>query len=199
MIPPKRSADVDRFSNGLPISELGRRVREGRQRLGLTLQDLADATRVSRSMLSEIERGAKVPTVLVLDRVAAALRSSVAQLLDEHHSEPAVVIRAGEQRVETENEWTWRLLSPALPDRTTQFIRAVAPASSDGPEFPAHATGSREWLALERGRLRVRVGPEVIDLDAGDSVSFVGDLPHRISNPGDSQALYFLIIDYSAP
>ena len=96
MSPSKRSADVDRFSSGLPVSELGRRVRAGRQRLGLTLQDLADAARVSRSMLSEIERGTKVPTVLVLDRVAGALRSSVAQLLDGHRSEPAVVVRVGE-------------------------------------------------------------------------------------------------------
>ena len=165
----------------------------------MTLEDLAAAAQVSRSMLSEIERGAKVPTVLVLDRVAGALRSSVAQLLDEQRDEPAVVIRAGEQRVETENGWTWRLLSPALLDRNTQFVRVVAPASSDGPDFPAHAAGSREWLAVERGRLRVRVGSEELDLQAGDSVSFAGDLPHRISNPGASEALYYLVIDYSAP
>lgn len=150
-------------------------------------------------MVSEIERGAKVPTVLVLDRVAGALRSSVAQLLDEHRSEPAVVVRADEQRVEIENEWTWRLLSPALPDRSTQFVRVVAPPGSDGPEFPAHAAGSREWLAVERGRLRVAVGSEVVELEAGDAVSFVGDLAHRISNPGDDEAIYFLVIDYSAP
>ncbi|WP_168170443.1 helix-turn-helix domain-containing protein [Pseudonocardia sp. EC080625-04] len=199
MIPSKRSGDVDRFSNGLPVRELGRRVREARQRHGLILQDLADAAGVSRSMLSEIERGAKMPTVLVLDRVAGALGSSVAQLLDEHRNESAVVIREDDQRVEAENGWTWRLLSPALPGRSTQFVRVVAPPNSDGPEFPAHVAGSREWLALERGRLRVVVGSEVVDLEAGDAVSFVGDVGHRISNPGAAEAMYFLVTDYSAP
>ncbi|TDN75433.1 XRE family transcriptional regulator [Pseudonocardia autotrophica] len=183
----------------MPVSELGRRVREGRQRRGLTLQGLADAAGVSRSMLSEIERGAKMPTVLVLDRVAGALGSSVAQLLDGHRSESAVVIRADDQRVEVEDGWTWRLLSPALPDRSTQVVRVVAPPNCDGPEFPAHAAGSREWLALEHGRLRITVGSEVVELEAGDAVSFVGDLVHRISNPGDDEAMYFLVIDYSAP
>lgn len=150
-------------------------------------------------MLSEIERGAKVPTVLVLDRVAGALGSSVAQLLDEYRNESAVVIRVDDQRVEAENGWTWRLLSPALPDRSTQVVRVVAPPDSDGPEFPAHAAGSREWLALEHGRLRVTVGSEVVDLEAGDAVSFVGDMVHRISNPGDNEAMYYLVIDYAAP
>ncbi|MFP5071576.1 helix-turn-helix domain-containing protein [Pseudonocardia nantongensis] len=199
MIPPKRSADVDRFSNGLPVSELGRRVRKGRQHRGLTLQGLADAAGVSRSMLSEVERGAKMPTVLVLDRVAGALGSSVAQLLDDHRRKSVVVIRADDQRVEVENGWTWRLLSPALPDRSIQVVRVVAPPGSDGPEFPAHAPGAREWLALEHGRLRVTVGSEAVDLEAGDAVSFVGDVVHRISNPGDDEAIYFLVIDYSAP
>ncbi|MEJ3748133.1 helix-turn-helix transcriptional regulator [Actinomycetes bacterium KLBMP 9797] len=43
---------------------IGRRLRDERRRRGFTLEGLATASGVSRSMLSEVERGSRVPTVL---------------------------------------------------------------------------------------------------------------------------------------
>ena len=48
---------------------------------GFTLEELAAASGVSRSMLSEVERGSRVPTVLILDRIATGLGTSIARLL----------------------------------------------------------------------------------------------------------------------
>ena len=56
----------------LDVVALGARMREERRRRGFTLETLAAASGVSRSMLSEVERGSRVPTVLVLDRIATA-------------------------------------------------------------------------------------------------------------------------------
>lgn len=60
------------LSNGLPLAVIGERVRAERTGLGLSLEDVAERSGVSRSMVSEIERGRKVPTIVVLDRITAA-------------------------------------------------------------------------------------------------------------------------------
>ena len=75
------------------MSALGHRVREERRQRGFTLEALAAASGVSRSMLSEVERGSRVPTVLVLDRIATGLGTSIARLLRDEESARTVVLR----------------------------------------------------------------------------------------------------------
>jgi aromatic-L-amino-acid decarboxylase len=77
-----RDASTARTTADLSLAELGRRVREERRRRGLSLDDLAARSRVSRSMISAIERGAKAATVVVLDRLASGLGTRLSLLLD---------------------------------------------------------------------------------------------------------------------
>jgi len=88
-----------RFSNGMDIAGLGERIRLERQQRRLSLEALAAQSGVSRSMLSDIERGAKVPTVLVLDRIATGLGTSIARLLGEERTSAVIVLRREEQDV----------------------------------------------------------------------------------------------------
>lgn len=54
--------------------KLGVRIREIREKEGLGLNELARALKVSRGYLSDIETGKKLPTLILLNRVADALR-----------------------------------------------------------------------------------------------------------------------------
>src|SRR5947207_10832101 len=87
------------LTNGLTMTQLGARLRAERQARGISLDRLAELSDVSRSMVSEVERGTKTPSVLVLDRLATALGTSIARLLDDPVSPRAVVMRAHEHRV----------------------------------------------------------------------------------------------------
>src|SRR5256712_10465432 len=110
----------------LKITELGRRVRDERQRRGLSLEELAARAEVSRSMLSDVERGAKVPTVLVLDRIATGLGTSIARLLGEERSGSVIVLRREEQDVAVDpSGWERRILSPVLPGVEFEFMRTT--------------------------------------------------------------------------
>src|SRR5271170_1815283 len=84
-------------SNGLQLAELGGRIRDERARRGFSLEELARKARVSRSMLSAVERGEKAPSVLILDQIATGLGTSMARLLAEESEGRVVVLRAGSQ------------------------------------------------------------------------------------------------------
>ena len=119
-MPQKKSAP-----GNLSLSELGCRVREERIRRGLSLEQLRQRSHVSRSMISAIERGAKAATVIVLDRIATGLDTSLSRLLEEETAARVIVLRHNRQKVaRAASGWERRILSPVLPG--VEFELSVA-------------------------------------------------------------------------
>ncbi|MFI5166377.1 MAG: XRE family transcriptional regulator [Thermoanaerobaculales bacterium] len=67
----------------MSTEELGATLRQARQGRGLSQQALADRAAVSRNFVAQIERGESIPTVATLSRLAAALATTVGELLGE--------------------------------------------------------------------------------------------------------------------
>ncbi len=65
------------------IEELGAVLRETRVRRGMSQQALADKAALSRNFVAQIERGESTPTVATVSRLAAALATTVGELLGE--------------------------------------------------------------------------------------------------------------------
>ncbi|GAA3261376.1 helix-turn-helix domain-containing protein [Nonomuraea helvata] len=184
------------LSSGLSMAELGQRIRSGRRARGLTVERLSALSGISRSMVSEVERGAKTPTVLVLDRLATALGTSIARLLDEPAHAAMRVLRLEEQRVLRDpSGWERRVLSPVLPDVEFEFMRTTIGPGVDAGEFAPHAPGSREYLAVERGRLRLTINGRPYELGAGDSAYYPGDCRHAFANDGAVDCVYYLAME----
>jgi len=185
-----------RFSTGLDMTELGARVRATRLGRGLSLDALAGRAGVSRSMLSAVERGGKVPTVLVLDRVATALDTSIARLLGEERTARVVILRHATQDVARDpSGWERRILSPVLPGVEFELMRTTIAPGVDAGVFAPHARGSREYLAMERGTLQLAVDGTAYTLRAGDSAYYAGDCHHQFVNPGRESCVYYLAME----
>ncbi|KAB8194903.1 helix-turn-helix domain-containing protein [Nonomuraea phyllanthi] len=181
------------------MAELGLRIRAERRARGLTVERLAALSGISRSMISEVERGAKTPTVLVLDRLATALGTSIGRLLDEPAHAATRVLRHGEQRVLRDpSGWERRVLSPVLADVEFEFMRTTIGPGVDAGEFAPHAPGSREYLAVERGGLRLTINGRPYELEAGDSAYYPGDSRHAFANDGATDCVFYLAMELGA-
>src|SRR6476469_8860501 len=77
---------------------LGRRVKKLRADRGWSLDNLAQASGVSRSMLSEIEREKANPTLAVTFRIAGAFRMTLAELLETAGAQPSIQVVRGSDR-----------------------------------------------------------------------------------------------------
>ena len=53
-----------------------------------------------------------------------------------------------------------------------------------------------EFLAVEKGRVRVESGGDTDELGPGDSASYPADVPHAIINAGKAEAVLFLVDIY---
>lgn len=172
------------------------RVTELRKRHKLTLDQLAAASGVSRSMLSQIERGKANPTLAVTFRIAQAFGITIGELVDQAWAAPSIEVVHGDDPnmlFRDDEECQIRTLSPLHMERNIEFYELVL---APGAELrsAAHYEGTRELLTVSRGAARVTSGSSARDLVEGDSAHYRADLEHCISNTGDSELLAYLVV-----
>jgi transcriptional regulator with XRE-family HTH domain len=176
---------------------VGVSVHEKRKARGLSLDQLAVASGVSRAALSQIETRKTNPSLGVLWKIAVGLGIPFSELLGSD-SRAMSVLRRGEAQVlrTADGRMESRPLSPAgsCPWVEIYELRLLARAVH---KSDAHASGTREVLVVLNGQLRVCVGTESYDLDAGDSISFLADRPHTYENVGSSESRCHDLIVYA--
>lgn len=214
---PKRTRRTRRPS----IEEdVGPRLREHRERAGLSLRELARRLEVSPSAISQIETGKSRPSVSTLYAIVSELGMSLDELFggpkpaspSPDAAEPTAVVRrrparqaeAGERHVqradsraafELESGVRWERLTPG-PDHDSDFLYVtydVGGASSEGNRSIRHS--GHEYGLILSGQLEVTVGFEHYVLGPGDSISFDSTVPHRLANNGDEpvRGVWFVI------
>ena len=182
-------------------AELGRRVAENlrhrRKVRGMSLDDLAKASGVSRAALSQIETCKTNPTVGLLWKIAVGLGIPFAELIGAPASGSVSVLRRGDAQLlrSTDGRFESRPLAPAgVSPLVEAYELRVHARSSHRAE--AHAPVTREIVIVLSGVLKMRVDDEVYELGPGDSIAFVADRPHVYENPGGSEARYHDLIIY---
>ncbi len=174
------------------------RVTTLRQRNNYTLEQFAAACGVSRSMLSQIERGQANPTLAVIYRIATAFEMSIGELVDDPASTSAIeVIRGSDpgNLFRADGECGIRTLSPLHMEKSVEFYELTIQAGAELKSAP-HFEGTRELFTITEGAARVISGDAVRDLEAGDSAQYRADIAHCISNSGSAQLKGFLVVMY---
>ena len=179
---------------------VGRAVKAKRNELGLTLRALASKSGISPSMISDIERGAKSPTISTLAVLAAALGAPLSALVDPllPTTRRIHVVRSSKRRVLIDRATGARRQSfgPAIAGSKVEFLRYVVPPHTTAGPFGAHAWGTIEHIHLAAGVVRVAVGDDAVSLEAGDSCSCLADAMHLFDNArGDVEALIYLVVE----
>lgn len=181
-----------------PLEHLAERVKQLRADRKWSLDSLSHACGVSRSMLSEIERGRVNPTLAVTVAIARAFGLSIGEFLD--NARPVsnlTVIRKADRsyHYRSDEDVKIRTLSPLFLEKDVEFYEVTLNPGGILKSAP-HYAGTREFLTVEKGKVRICSGGEQEDLDSGDSVSYRADLPHSIQNRGKSSAVVFLVDIY---
>lgn len=177
---------------------LGSRLKELRRERKWSLETLASASGVSRSMLSQIEREQANPTLAVTLRIAQAFGMTLGDLLEMPSASPAVqVIRADDRAYHYRSDAHCRIrtLSPLNLEKDVEFYEVQLQPGGVLRSAP-HFEGTREFLTVQKGRVRVVSADDSETLNPGDSASYRADLPHAIANEGKGEALVFLVDIY---
>lgn len=176
------------------LSQLPARLKDARRQQGLSLDAISKLSGVSRSMVSQIERGESSPTISTLWNLTRALGVDFAGLLDVPGPAARIeTLRASD--VPAINNLgkgvKIRILSPpeeAGKHEVYELIFALDGVLDSKP----HARGAREHLTVIEGVLDLRSGDNTSRLQAGDTARYSADVPHKISAIGTARA--FLVV-----
>jgi transcriptional regulator with XRE-family HTH domain len=178
--------------------DLGSRLKHLRAARGWSLEALATASGVSRSMLSQIEREQANPTLAVTLRIARAFGLSLGELLEAPGAGSAItVIRADDHafHYRSDKDCRIRTLSPLNLEKDVEFYEVRLQPGGALRSSP-HFEGTREFLTVQKGRVRIESAADSEELGPGASASYRADVAHAIINAGKGEAVVFLIVIY---
>lgn len=177
------------------MARIATRVATERERRGWTLNQLAEASGVSRAMINRIERGESSPTAVVLGKLSAAFQLSVASLLTQEEEPQA----PGVQRHEETPEWR----DPATGYRRRQITGPRFPAEiaeirlPPGAEVPYPAAAFafvRQVVWVLDGQLTFHDGDTVHELGPGDTLELGAPAARMFVNSGAEECRYVVVL-----
>ena len=178
-------------------ARIARRVRSLRADLGMTLDALSRCSRVSRSMLSLVERGESSPTAAVLEKIASGLGVSLATLFEDADAASHPLSR-GRQRStwrDPQSGYLRRNISPANFPSPIQIVEVTLPAGARvAYESGARAVSIHQQIWVRQGRIEVTVGTIVWRLEKDDCLAMRLDAPVTYRNRARSQARYIVVL-----
>jgi len=188
-----------------PIEKLGAIVAERLQRLinrkGRTFEKIADLSGLDVAELRRIGRGEDPPTIAHLWRIANALGVPFGSLIASKESSSLLVMRKMEAQPLRSGDGGFlsRTLYPYDSHRPVEFYHVtIGPSHIERSE--SHPPGTKETLVVAKGSIEVVVGREPpVQLDDGDAVDFLADVPHSYRNLGVVPAAIYLVMSYGTP
>jgi transcriptional regulator with XRE-family HTH domain len=183
-----------------PPPAIGPKLRQFRLRENLTLQDLQAMTGISKSMLSQIERGVVNPTFARVWHLTQSLGIGVGDLigdisssLDRAQTYEHLKVNKTPIMTSADGLCITRILSPihqALPFEWYEMIFKPGGALRAN----AHGNGSWEHQTVVSGSVIVEVGDQDIVLHEGETVRYSAEQPHGARNETDKEARVFIVV-----
>ena len=186
--PAPSSGPLDR---AVEASKVGNRLRVERERLGISLRELARRVGVSPSLVSQIELDRVNPSVSTLYALVTELGISMSDVFGDSRpgDRAATALRGSDglaERPETRRVINlasgvrWERLTPQS-ERDVEFLYVVYPVGAAScPEDALMTHGGKEYGYVASGTLGVRVGFEEYELGPGGSIAFDSSSPHRL-------------------
>ena len=167
--------------------QLGKRIRDLRFRRGLTVQQLAEASGLSKGFISQVENDRTSPSLATLRDLARALETSIAFLVVEDDHKPHVVRELDRPRFDFGSSGFSVQILSAQPKRNLELLMADLPLGSSTSTDRPYQQGEICLMCVS-GQVRFSTGGHTVVLETGDSCHYDGRAPHTLENCGTTAA-----------
>jgi len=157
--------------------DLGMKIRETREKLGMSLRKLAKDVGVSPSFISQVEQGKAQPSINSLQKIAQVLGVSVATLMGEKTAAP----RIGKKKLDY-SQFSGVEVKRLVPNTANlePTLFTLKPGSSSG-DIVTSSSGE-EFVLLLNGSMELMLDGKTYELKEGDNIYFNSSVPHSFRN-----------------
>lgn len=163
---------------------------------GLTLDNVSRSTGVSKTMLSQIERGDSIPSITTVWKIAYGLKIGFNTLI-KSPDQKVVVKQKNELMEMTSDDGRYRLYPYFSFESGAQvevFQFEIDPGGSYVAD--AHHAGASEYVVVNSGMMNLKIQNEDYQLEQDTAIKFDADVTHSYTNIGDETVCGVITIYY---
>jgi transcriptional regulator with XRE-family HTH domain len=176
---------------------VGARVRSLRRERGLTIEQLAAATGLTKGFISQLERDRTAPSLSSIARICDALGVRLSHIFEPEPA-PSLVRRSERVNADASFPTVNHLLSSRDEERFQAIESVVAPGAGAGEELSS-LPGEMEFVYILAGTLELQVGDETHVLEEGDALTYPLAKPHTWRNASQTKELRVLWVSVPNP
>jgi transcriptional regulator with XRE-family HTH domain len=178
---------------------IGSRLKELRVNAGLSLNELAARSGVSRAMIGRIERAESSATAALLGKLCAALDITLSAVIGLSDRPPERLSRKADQPVWRDPETGYRRRHASAQNAASgiEIMVVDLPAGARVSYSPWGRRAYTQQLLLLAGQLTVFVGEKRFDLAEGDCLDFDVMRPVSFENSGERLANYIVVVRHT--
>jgi transcriptional regulator with XRE-family HTH domain len=177
------------------LAALPARLKEARKSRGLSLEAISNLSGVSRSMVSQIERGESSPTIATLWNLTRALNVDFAGLLEQGNKGDRIDVLKAAEVPTIDNMGLGCCIAILSPPEEAggHEVYDIAFTAQGCLKSQPHARGAIEHLTVLEGQIRVTSGSVTTEVNAGDTARYAADVPHEIAAMGGNARVFLIV------
>ncbi len=166
--------------------KIGKKIKDLRNLNGLTQQELADRTELTKGYISQLERGQVTPSVITLLDLIECLGTTAADFFKEAHEEHVVYTEDGffEKIDDDGNSIQW--IVPSAQNNQMEPLLVVIQPHKTLTEDKPH--DGEEFGYVISGEIVLHLDENIYEVKEGQSFYYPADRMHYLENAGDSPA-----------
>lgn len=171
--------------------QIGKKIKDLRNQNGLTQQELANRTELTKGFISQLERGQVSPSVGTLLDLIECLGTTASKFFAEAEEEHIVFSEEGyfEKVDEAGNSIQW-IVPTAQSNQMEPLLVVVAPHQTLEEDKPHPG---EEFGYVISGRLLLRLDDRPYTVKTGETFYYPANRKHRIENPGNKPAKFIWV------
>lgn len=164
---------------------IGSKIKRLRQANGLTLEELANRSELTKGFLSQLERDLTSPSVATLEDILEALGTNLQEFFSEKPAEQ-IVFKKDDFFINEQDDYIISYIIPnAQKNEMEPIIIDLQPGGMSYDDEPHH--GEEFGYVLE-GEVELVLGTERYKVRQGESFYYKADVDHKLKNNSDKCA-----------
>ena len=167
--------------------EIGKKIKDLRIAKGLTQEELADRSELSKGFISQLERNLTSPSIATLMDILQCLGTTVSEFFQEE-PEDQIVFQNEDyfEKIDSELGSKTEWIIPNAQKNMMEPIRlTLAPGGATYPDLPHEG---EEFGYVLQGSVKIHVGNKVYKAKKGESFYFTPHAKHYIEASSSSGA-----------
>ena len=181
-------------------TKIGKRIQTYREKLELSVGELATRSSLPVALIQDLEEGNVSPSIGVMVKLSRALGQRVGTFMDDQVQKDPLITRRAEReesiashKENTQVHYRYHAMGSGKADRHMEpFYITISPTESlDEVKSSSHE--GEEFVAVISGEVELSYGTESHLLKEGDTMYYNSLVPHSLRAVGGNAEIYAVI------